>query len=151
VVKNGIVLIDTYNHYNRDDGVEPVKAMLITVAQRIRPVLLTASVTMMGVLPMGPLNIELDFVRREIVLGGLAGNFFVHLSAALVAGLIFSTVLTLVMVPVMITAPAVILGNIKARWAWIVSLFGRSEHTGDTSDNMAKKPDKEIQLDTAAQ
>ena len=27
VVKNGIVLTDTYNHYNRDDGVEPVKAM----------------------------------------------------------------------------------------------------------------------------
>ena len=32
VVKNGIVLIDTYNHYHRDDGVEPVKAMLITAA-----------------------------------------------------------------------------------------------------------------------
>jgi len=107
VVKNGIVLIDTYNHYNREDGVEPIKAMLLTTAQRVRPVLLTATVTALGVIPMA-LNIELDFVRREIVVGGLAGFFFVHLSAALVSGLLFSTVLTLVMVPVMITAPSVI-------------------------------------------
>ena len=33
LVKNGIVLIDTYNHYRRDDHVEPVKAMLITASQ----------------------------------------------------------------------------------------------------------------------
>ena len=113
VVKNGIVLIDTYNHYTRDDGVEPIKAMLLTTAQRVRPVLLTASVTTLGVIPMA-LNIELDFLLREIIVGGLAGFFFVHLSAALVSGLLFSTVLTLVMVPVMITAPAVIGGKIGA-------------------------------------
>lgn len=115
VVKNGIVLIDTYNHYNRDDGVEPVKAMLITAAQRIRPVLLTAIVTALGVIPMA-LNIEFDFVRREIVSGGLAGTMFIHLSAALVAGLLFSTLLTLVMVPVMITAPRVISDSFKKFW-----------------------------------
>jgi multidrug efflux pump len=107
VVKNGIVLIDTYNHYRRDDGVEPIKAMLITVSQRVRPVLLTATVTALGVIPMA-LNIEFDFIRREIVVGGIAGSWFVHLSAALVSGLFLSTALTLVMVPVMITAPSVI-------------------------------------------
>ena len=115
VVKNGIVLIDTYNHYNRDDGVEPVKAMLITAAQRIRPVLLTAIVTALGVIPMA-LSIEFDFVRREIVSEGLAGTMFVHLSAALVSGLLFSTLLTLVMVPVMITAPRVISDSFKSSW-----------------------------------
>ncbi|MDQ7069618.1 MAG: efflux RND transporter permease subunit [Rhodobacterales bacterium] len=150
VVKNGIVLIDTYNHYNRDDGVEPVKAMLITVAQRIRPVLLTASVTVMGVLPMA-LNIELDFVRREIVLGGLAGNFFVHLSAALVSGLIFSTILTLVMVPVMITAPAVISRNVKSRWTWIRGVFRRSDETATEGNQSPKKPNEVIKLETAAE
>lgn len=106
VVKNGIVLIDTYNHYVRDENVEPQKAMLLTVAQRIRPVLLTAIVTALGVIPMA-MNIEFDFVRREIVMGGLAGTMFVHLSAALVSGLLFSTLLTLIMVPVMVTAPHV--------------------------------------------
>jgi multidrug efflux pump len=107
VVKNGIVLIDTYNHYRRDDGVEPVKAMLITVSQRVRPVLLTATVTALGVIPMA-LNIEFDFIRREIVVGGIAGSWFIHLSAALVSGLFLSTALTLIMVPVMLTAPTVI-------------------------------------------
>ncbi len=119
VVKNGIVLIDTYNHYNRDENVEPVKAMLITMAQRVRPVLLTATVTALGVIPMA-LNIEFDFIRREIVAGGLAGSWFVHLSAALVSGLFFSTALTLVMVPVMVTAPNVIGASIKSLWGRIV-------------------------------
>ena len=112
VVKNGIVLIDTYNHYNRDDGVEPVKAMLLTVAQRIRPVLLTASVTALGVIPMA-LNVEFNFPAREIVIGGIAGSWFVFLSAALVSGLFVSTMLTLVMVPVMITAPSVIWASMR--------------------------------------
>lgn len=117
VVKNGIVLIDTYNHYNRGDGVEPVKAMLITASQRVRPVLLTATVTALGVIPMA-INIEFDFIRREIVMGGLAGSWFTHLSAALVSGLFVSTALTLVMVPVMITAPSVI------RNGWIGQMVG---------------------------
>ncbi|MGN6488822.1 MAG: efflux RND transporter permease subunit, partial [Devosia sp.] len=117
VVKNGIVLIDTYNHYNRGDGVEPIKAMLITASQRVRPVLLTATVTALGVIPMA-LNVEFDFIRREIVLGGLAGSWFTHLSAALVSGLFVSTALTLVMVPVMVTAPSVI------RNGWIGQLVG---------------------------
>ncbi len=116
VVKNGIVLIDTYNHYTRGDGVEPVKAMLITMSQRVRPVLLTATVTALGVIPMA-LNVEFDFIRREIVMGGIAGSWFTHLSAALVSGLFVSTALTLVMVPVMVTAPSVI-------WkGWVGNLF----------------------------
>jgi multidrug efflux pump len=106
VVKNGIVLTDTYNHYNRDDGVEPIKAMLLTISQRVRPVLLTATVTALGVIPMA-LNIEFDFIGREINVGGLAGTWFVALSEALVSGLFVSTALTLVLVPVMIVAPKV--------------------------------------------
>lgn len=117
VVKNGIVLIDTYNHYNREEGVEPIKAMLITASQRVRPVLLTATVTALGVIPMA-INLEFDFIRREIVWGGLAGSWFTHLSAALVSGLFVSTALTLVMVPVMITAPSVI------RTGWIGQFVG---------------------------
>ena len=127
VVKNGIVLIDTYNHYNRDDGVEPVKAMLITAAQRVRPVLLTATVTALGVIPMA-LNIEFDFIRREIVVGGIAGSWFTHLSAALVSGLFFSTALTLIMVPAMITAPTVIWGQIRSVgrfFGWLFGAMGR--------------------------
>ncbi|HEY9009741.1 MAG TPA: efflux RND transporter permease subunit, partial [Devosia sp.] len=128
VVKNGIVLIDTYNHYRRDDHVEPVKAMLITASQRVRPVLLTATVTALGVIPMA-LNVEFDFIRREIVVGGIAGSWFIHLSAALVSGLFVSTALTLVMVPVMLTAPTVIwrgwVGNVfRSIGGFVASVFG---------------------------
>ncbi len=130
VVKNGIVLIDTYNDYNRHQGVEPIKAMLLTAAQRVRPVLLTAFLTALGVIPMWA-NVEFDFIRREIVVGGLAGSWFIHLSAALVSGLFFSTALTLVMVPVMITAPSVMwrqlqgVGSAFARLGRWVSGRGR--------------------------
>ncbi|MCP8884184.1 efflux RND transporter permease subunit [Devosia sp. XJ19-1] len=119
VVKNGIVLIDTYNDYHRHENVEAVKAMLLTVSQRVRPVLLTAFLTALGVIPMWA-NVEFDFIRREVVVGGLAGSWFIHLSAALVSGLFFSTALTLIMVPVMITAPTVMWSQIR----WFGSLFG---------------------------
>jgi multidrug efflux pump len=120
VVKNGIVLIDTYNHYHRDEQVEPTKAMLITISQRVRPVLLTATVTALGVIPMA-LNVEFDFIRREIVVGGIAGSWFTHLSAALVSGLFVSTALTLVMVPVMVVAPSVLWRQIR----WLGQQFAR--------------------------
>ena len=75
------------------------------------------------------LNIEFDFIRREIVVGGIAGSWFVHLSAALVSGLFLSTALTLVMVPVMITAPSVIGASVKRLFrgigAFFSGLFGR--------------------------
>ena len=124
VVKNGIVLTDTYNHYNRDDHVEPIKAMLITVSQRVRPVLLTATVTALGVIPMA-LNVEFDFIGREIVVGGLAGTWFVALSLALVSGLFVSTALTLVMVPVMIVARHVVPQQFGRFFAGIGAFFGR--------------------------
>jgi len=75
------------------------------------------------VIPMWA-NVEFDFIRREIVVGGLAGSWFVHLSAALVSGLFFSTALTLVMVPVMITAPSVMWGQIKWLGGLFAALFG---------------------------
>jgi multidrug efflux pump len=127
VVKNGIVLIDTYNDYNREQGVEPIKAMMITAAQRVRPVLLTATLTALGVIPMWA-NIEFDFIRREIVVGGIAGSWFIHLSAALVSGLFISTALTLIMVPVMITAPHVMwrqIRSVAAAFAAFFSWIGR--------------------------
>ena len=67
----------------------------------------------LGVIPMA-LNVEFDFIRREITIGGIGGQWFIHLSAALVSGLFVSTALTLIMVPVMITAPNVIWGQLKS-------------------------------------
>jgi multidrug efflux pump len=70
------------------------------------------------------LNIEFDFIRREITVGGLAGAWFVHLSTALVCGLFVSTALTLIMVPTMITAPSVIWQQMKGTGHNMARLFG---------------------------
>ena len=140
VVKNGIVLIDTYNHYNRTEGVEPIKAMLLTSAQRVRPVLLTATVTALGVIPMA-LNVEFDFFRQEIIVGGIAGSWFIHLSAALVSGLFLSTALTLVMVPVMIVAPSVIWQSIKSLGSKLGNLVGRKNIAVEADSSEAEIPE----------
>jgi multidrug efflux pump len=99
------------------------------------------------------LNVEFDFIRREITVGGLAGSWFVHLSAALVSGLFFSTALTLIMVPTMVTAPTVIWGQMK--WAghgvgslfgWLASPFRRRKPAAGTAPEAAA-PTAEIPAD----
>jgi len=75
------------------------------------------------VIPMA-LNIEFDFIGREITVGGLAGTWFTALSTALVSGLFVSTSLTLILVPVMITAPRVAKHQFGRLFAAIGSFFG---------------------------
>lgn len=97
VVNNNIVLIDTYAHL-RKQGMEAMEAVLRTGAQRLRPVLLTTITTIFGLLPM-TLQINIDFVTREIVTGAPSSQWWVQLSTAVAFGLTFATLLTLVMTP----------------------------------------------------
>ena len=57
---------------------------------------------------------------------------------ALVAGLLFSTLLTLVMVPVMVTAPSVFKGRFIRAWGWL-----RRAKKPDQGDDAPKKPKNE--------
>ena len=104
VVNNSIVLIDTYQRL-LGEGMEVVEAVLRTAGQRLRPIMLTTITTMFGLLPMA-LQINLDFAAREIVLGGPVAVWWVQLSTAIIFGLGFSTLLTLVLVPVLLAAPS---------------------------------------------
>ncbi len=114
VVNNSIVLIDTYNRLRRDK-VDTITAMLMTAAQRTRPVILTTVTTIFGLLPMA-LGISINFFDRVIELGAPSGAWWISLSTALVSGLAFSSILTLVLVPVLITAPYVWKQQIKSGW-----------------------------------
>lgn len=105
VVNNSIVLIDTYHHL-RDSGLEVIDAVLRTSAQRLRPVLLTTVTTICGLLPMA-LQINVDFFGRSISFGGVTSVWWVQLSTAIISGLSFATVLTLILTPVLIAAPEV--------------------------------------------
>lgn len=113
VVNNSIILIDTYQRL-REDAMDVIEAVLRTAGQRLRPIMLTTITTMFGLLPMA-LQINLDFVTREIVIGGPVAVWWVQLSTAIIFGLAFSTLLTLVLIPVLLAAPTVIRAKRAAR------------------------------------
>lgn len=97
VVNNNIVLIDTFDHLRRR-GLETREAILRTGAQRLRPVLLTTVTTVLGLMPM-VLQLNIDFMARIVSHGAPSTQWWVQLSTAVVFGLTFSTLLTLIVTP----------------------------------------------------
>jgi multidrug efflux pump len=105
IVNNNIILIDTYNHLRREHpGLDYVTLIVRTCAQRMRPILLTTGTTALGLLPMA-CSLSVDLVNREISYGSQLSMFWVPLSQAIVWGLTFASVLTLIATPAMIALP----------------------------------------------
>jgi multidrug efflux pump len=121
VVNNAIVLIDTYNRL-RSEGVDVHEAVLKTSAQRFRPIFLTTFTTILGLVPMA-LTVSFDFFSRVISIGSITSIWWVQLSTAVISGLAFSTLLTLVLIPVMLSLPT----NIAETAARLRARFSRSE------------------------
>ncbi|WP_029066476.1 efflux RND transporter permease subunit [Labrenzia sp. DG1229] len=119
VVNNAIVLIDTYNRF-RHDGFDPLDAILKTSGQRIRPILLTTVTTIVGLVPMAT-AVNLDFFTKTVAVGGITAIWWIQLSTAVISGLAFSTILTLVMIPVMIAVPSTWANSCRAIWAMAFS------------------------------
>ncbi|HXV23209.1 MAG TPA: efflux RND transporter permease subunit [Alphaproteobacteria bacterium] len=97
VVANNIVLIDTFTQFRRE-GRPAREAILMTGAERLRPVLLTALNNVVGLMPL-TFGINVDLIGRAITVGAPASQWWVQLSQAIVYGLGFATVLTLVLTP----------------------------------------------------
>jgi HAE1 family hydrophobic/amphiphilic exporter-1 len=89
VVNNGIVLIDHINRF-RWQGMERQQAIILAGQERLRPILLTSLTTIIGMLPLawGDTRIAGD------------GPPYYPMARAIVGGLAFSTVFTLVFLPV---------------------------------------------------
>ena len=85
VVNDGIVLIDFINRRRRQ-GADLISAILEAGPRRLRPVMLTTVTTIGGLLPI------------TLNLGG-GGKFWAPLGVSIIFGLLFATLLTLVMVP----------------------------------------------------
>ena len=100
VVNNNIVLIDTYDQLRRE-GATKVPAILQTCRERARPVVLTAATAILGVLPIA-FGLNLELMNRETTIGAPSTQWWISLSSAIVFGLAFSTVLTLVVTPAML-------------------------------------------------
>ncbi len=97
VVNNNIVLIDTYVHL-RSEGWDKLDAVLETCRERVRPVMLTAVTAILGVLPIA-FGVNLAILSHEVTVGAPSTQWWIALSSAIVFGLAFSTMLTLVVTP----------------------------------------------------
>src|SRR5204863_8528745 len=104
IVNNNIVLIDTYDRLRRE-GREAYEAILETCRERARPVVLTAVTAILGVLPIA-FGMNIEFATREITVGAPATQWWISLSTAIVFGLGFATVLTLIVTPAALMAIA---------------------------------------------
>jgi multidrug efflux pump subunit AcrB len=82
MIKNAIVLLDEVN-INLSEGMEQYDAVVIAALARLRPVVLAAATTVLGVVPL------------------LQDVFWVGMAITIMAGLAFGTVLTMVVVPVL--------------------------------------------------
>ena len=87
VVKNGIVLID-YITLNRERGMSIRSAVVLGGRSRLRPILMTALTTILGMVPMA-------------IDQGVGAEMWRPMGIAVIGGLTFSTVLTLLFVPAM--------------------------------------------------
>lgn len=97
VVNNNIVLIDTYDRLVKS-GIKPMEAIVRTGTQRLRPVMLTTITTVIGLLPM-VFQFNIDFFTRSLEIGSPTSFVWVDLALAIVFGLSFATILTLVITP----------------------------------------------------
>ena len=86
VVKNGIVLVD-YTNLMRDRGYELNEAIALSGESRLRPVLMTAVTTLLGMLPMA--------LSR-----GEGSELWRPMGIVVIGGLLVSTIITLIIVPV---------------------------------------------------
>jgi multidrug efflux pump len=108
VTNNNIVLIDTYDRLRRE-GMPVEEAILATCRERARPVLLTAVTAILGVLPIA-FGINIDFTLREVTVGAPSTQWWIQLSTAIVFGLGFATVLTLIVTPALLSGIAKLSG-----------------------------------------
>ncbi|MDF1776086.1 MAG: efflux RND transporter permease subunit [Rhizobiaceae bacterium] len=138
VVNNAIVLIDTFNRL-REEGVDDIRqAALKTSAQRLRPIMLTTVTTILGLVPMA-LQINMNFFTQTISVGGITSIWWVQLSTAIIFGLAFSTMLTLVMIPAMLTMPS----NVVRTWRAFRGRSGEPTADGTWSDSGQQQVDKQ--------
>jgi multidrug efflux pump len=99
VVNNAIVLLDFINR-RRAAGVAVTEAIVDAAMTRFRPVLLTAITTILGLIPMA-LGISFNFRTGAWIISGESSQWWGPMAVAIIFGLSFATVLTLIVVPVL--------------------------------------------------
>ena len=102
VVNNAILLVDYTNRLRREEGKEMMEALRLAGARRLRPILMTAATTVLALVP-------LSFGLGE------GGEAQAPLARVVIGGLISSTLITLVLIPVVYSLFEGGLGRGRAR------------------------------------
>ncbi len=100
VVNNAIVLVDYINLMRREQGLEIRDAVIQSGRRRLRPILMTTGTTVLGMLPLASG-------------AGAGGEIQAALARAVIGGLLVSTVITLVLIPVTYISFYRILGKVR--------------------------------------
>lgn len=105
VVRNGILLIE-FADQKLKEGLAPKEALMEAGRTRMTPVILTATATIIGLIPLA-VGLNMDFAKLfselnpHLFFGGDSVAFWGPLSWTMIFGLSFATIITLVIVPVM--------------------------------------------------
>ena len=106
VVNNAIILIDYIDVLRKRDGMDQREALVQGGRTRLRPVVLTAITTALGMAPLA-IGLNFDFfglygsLDPELYWGGEQAAWWGPMAVAIIAGLLVATFLTLVLVPIM--------------------------------------------------
>ncbi|MFW6010759.1 MAG: efflux RND transporter permease subunit, partial [Gemmatimonadota bacterium] len=130
VVNNAIVLIDYIDILRERDGLPFLEAIVEGGKVRFRPVVLTAVTTALGLVPLA-IGLNFDFfglfgsLQPELYWGGEQAAWWGPMAVAVIVGIVFATVLTLILVPVMLS-----LVEQLARWSRRTFLTGAADREG---------------------
>lgn len=139
VVRNGILLVE-FTDMLIEQGMDVKAAVIEAGRTRMTPVLLTATATMLGLIPLA-VGLNMDFTtlftefNPKLYFGGDNVAFWGPLSWTMIFGLAFATFLTLILVPCMY-----LLGDINSKKikGWLKKkpepVHASSEQTGDQSE-----------------
>jgi multidrug efflux pump len=116
VVNNSIVLIDCI-HQRREEGLGVLRRGVEAGRLRLRPVLLTATTTILGLLPMAiGYSLEIHSWPPKIIAGAESSAWWAPMAVAVIFGLAMATVLTLVLVPTMYSLAEGFAGRLRRRF-----------------------------------
>ncbi len=133
VVNNAIVLLD-YVQQLEARGTSVRDALVQAGLTRFRPVVLTAITTTLGLVPMA-IGVSVDVFSRfpvpRLVVGSVSSAFWGPMAVAVIFGLSFATVLTLVMVPTLYS----IYDDFRRFGQRVVGMFRKRAGDADDADD----------------
>ncbi len=119
VVKNGIVLVD-YINLNRERGMGIIRSVVAGGRSRLRPVLMTTATTILGMLPLALSQSEGSEMWRPM-------------AVTVIGGLTVSTILTLLVIPVLYAVTAGI--GVRRQSRKMAKKLAIPQHASDTTSN----------------